>query len=475
MQDATNNNEVLKVYPAKHLDETTVDIPSSKPETQRAIITAALAQGKSVIRRDLRCSETSATKNGVQKIGALVEEYNDELHITGVGNKPRYSEGVIDCKGSGFAFRTMSVISSFVDGAVILSGDKILRSRIMDPLFKGIRDLGGSIETICNERYAPIVNYGSALTGSKCRIPGDECSQFTTAFLLGMPLTDSQVEIAVEGKLASASYVKQTIEALKLCGVSVGAENPTSNYSITPSKYNSFSVNIGGDYTSASYIVAIATLFKCRIIMKGLYSNSHQGEQAIMKFAQKIGLDVKYDDSIGVCTITNSKGRISGNYEIDVLDCPNILPTLAAIGSYINGSLKVTGGRVTNFHKSPRIVAMIRELSKMGVRIIPIYQGRTLDGFTVYGSDTYKGGVALSSWSDHRIFLSLFIASLRTKQPNLLDGYKDVHCSFPDFFKQANNLGLSFEPIKYSNEDSALDDSASFIKKDDQREYIGWL
>ena len=85
------------------------------------------------------------------------------------------------------------------------------------------------------------------------------------------------------------------------------------------------------------------------------------------------------------------------------------------------------------------------ELAKLGVNIHPLFKDSVYDGFEIRGhGEVYKGGVTLSSWKDHRIFMSLFIASLRSRQPNLIDGYHDVHCSFPDFFDQFKRLGVSY-------------------------------
>jgi 3-phosphoshikimate 1-carboxyvinyltransferase len=74
-----------------------------------------------------------------------------------------------------------------------------------------------------------------------------------------------------------------------------------------------------------------------------------------------------------------------------------------------------------------------------------LFKDSVYDGFEIRSSgEPCKGGATLSSWKDHRIFMSLFVASLRSKKPNLIDGYHDVHCSFPDFFDQFKRLGVSY-------------------------------
>jgi 3-phosphoshikimate 1-carboxyvinyltransferase len=83
---------------------------------------------------------------------------------------------------------------------------------------------------------------------------------------------------------------------------------------------------------------------------------------------------------------------------------------------------------------------MYSELTKLGVDMRISYKEGIMDGFIIYGKSTYSGGQTLSSWGDHRIFMSLFIASLKMNGSNRIDGYTDVVCSFPDFFEQINHI-----------------------------------
>ncbi|MCT8344359.1 MULTISPECIES: hypothetical protein [Photorhabdus] len=109
-------------------------------------------------------------------------------------------------------------------------------------------------------------------------------------------------------------------------------------------------------------------------------------------------------------------------------------------------------GYITRLHKSPRIKAMVQELQKLGVNIQPLIINGVYDGFEIHGAPSYSGNCRLSSWGDHRIFMSLFVASLRCQQANFIDGYEDVHCSFPSFFKEFEQLGITFEEMIFQSE-----------------------
>ena len=156
----------------------TFRVPSSKPETQRAILTGALADGRSRVVNDLRCRETETMKDACRALGAVITESDGELRIAGVGNAPRYQKRVIDAAGSALVFRTMAAVSSVQPSAVVITGDDTLRRRVMSPLFDALRALGADIESICEPGTAPIVNWGGGLRGGTCRLPGNVSSQF---------------------------------------------------------------------------------------------------------------------------------------------------------------------------------------------------------------------------------------------------------------------------------------------------------
>jgi len=84
---------------------------------------------------------------------------------------------------------------------------------------------------------------------------------------------------------------------------------------------------------------------------------------------------------------------------------------------------------------------MIAELRKLDVDIEPIYDGDVLDGFTIRGDGSPpQGGVELSSWGDHRIYMSLHIVGTRCRYPNELPGGESVVLSFPSFFEALDAL-----------------------------------
>jgi 3-phosphoshikimate 1-carboxyvinyltransferase len=426
-------------------------VPGSKPETQRAILIGSLANGTSTITHDLRCRETAIMKRAAQALGAVFIEDEERLAVVGVSLRGMQTDcvPVIRSEGSGLVARTFAVLGTVRPGPLVVTGDDILCGREMRPLFEVLNDTAPSLEYIGAPYHLPVLVHGGGLKGGEYELPGDVSSQFITALLIGAPMAESPVTIRVRGTVLSGSYLRQTIAAMKLAGVTVQHDDDLKWFHVPEAEYQPFSQHIAGDYTSASYFLLAAALSEGTTVLRNISKHSLQGEREIVNILEEIGVTCSFDSESEILTVKNNRSSFRGNYEFDISDCPNIAPTLAALGSYVNGRFRVIGASITRLHKSSRVDAMVHELRKLGVQITPISKNGVVDGFEVRGRDSYEGGQLFSSWRDHRIFMSLFVASLRHRNPNWIDGYADVDCSFPTFLEQFEHNGAKFETTQH--------------------------
>ncbi|MFC9931768.1 3-phosphoshikimate 1-carboxyvinyltransferase [Streptomyces sp. NPDC127190] len=442
---------LLRVEPIAKFSGT-FRVPSSKPETQRAILASTLAEGRSRIANDLRCDETETMKNACRALGAEIVEHDGHLEITGSGGLKHPGRTMIQAKGSGLVFRTLTALTSMLSEPVVVTGDETLCKRVMSPLLDALRELGADIESVCRDGNAPVVNWGGRLKGGSCRLPGNVSSQFITAILFAAPFAERPVEIEVAGQVHSKSYIEQTLHTLRQAGVKVTASDDYRNYRVEPSRYRAQDVHVHEDYTSASYLLAAAALYPGRTVFTHVHGTTTQGESAIIGILERLGLRMTLDRAAATLTVDSPAEGLRGDFHVDATDCPNIVPTLAAIGAYVEGTLRVTGARVTAFHKASRIEAMVTELTRAGVDIEPLYVDGVCDGFEVRGAPTYPGGVTFSHWGDHRIFMSLFVAGLRMQSPNRYTGSEEVRLSFPEFFAEFAKAGVTTSVVEEAGE-----------------------
>ena len=438
----------LRVDPTSYL-KPVMSVPASKPETQRAILTATLAKGTSRIHNDLRCLETDTMKNACRQLGARIDEHDGFLDVAGAGSDLRGDARMIDAKGSGLVFRTLSAIACARRAPTILTGDHTLRRRVMRPLFDALGSLGANIEHIGDAGKAPVINWGQPICGTHAELPGDVSSQFVTALLFLAPLAKQPMTIHQRGPVLSKSYIAQTVDFLRRSSIDIEVDEHYSHFHVLPGEYNAFDSHINADYTSLSYLLFACTIFPGEYVIRGITSDTLQGEQIFIDVVRALGVKVMHDDTAKELLVSSSRAKLNGRYEIDVSNGPNIIPTLVALSMFVEGEFRVVGGSVTRLHKSSRIESMAAEVAKLGADIKLVWNAQgDIDGFVTRGKADYEGGEILTSCGDHRNFMSLFVASLKFRKASHIDGFQAVICSFPAFLTQFEALGVSFSPVQ---------------------------
>jgi len=414
-----------------------VDAPPSKPETQRAVLLASLASGRSRVANALRSRETDAMVAACAALGARLSWEDGGWTIEGCGFRPGHpvpgGRLTVDAEGSGLVARIFATLGAATGEGAEIDGNEVLRGRVMAPLFHALQAAGIQLAYRGRDGHLPVGVAGTGFPGGRFRLPGDVSSQFATALMLAAPFGAAPTTITMTRPVHSAAYLAQTAAALRRAGIPVAHADDFAEITVAPGVVHPFDTACGGDFTSASYLVAAAAILPGRLTLRGLAPDSLQGERSIIETVAAMGVEVTWSGD--TVTIANPTGRLVGDFQVNVIDGPNIVPTLAAIGAFVEGSLTVTGGALTRLHKSDRIDAMVTELRRLGVDIAPLERYGRVDGFTVRGRRDYEGGVELTDHGDHRNFMSLYVASLRCRRGNRIRGQLDVAQSYPDFLR----------------------------------------
>ena len=82
------------------------------------------------------------------------------------------------------------------------------------------------------------------------------------------------------------------------------------------------------------------------------------------------------------------------------------------------------------------------ELNKLGAKVEE--EG---DSLIIQGVSTFKGGAEVSAWNDHRIAMSLAIASTRCEDEIVIDEAESVKKSYPHFWDDFEKMGGKIEKI----------------------------
>jgi 3-phosphoshikimate 1-carboxyvinyltransferase len=450
--DSTKDRLLMSVHPKLIRRYPLVghfDAPSSKPETQRALVIGALAEGTTVIRRPLIARETEAMIGACRALGARVEHVGDELRIDGGAALPTTVEQTryVWSAGAALVARLFATIGSALPERFVIDGTCVLRSRPFATLFSALQEKGLRFEFPERDGRLPCIALSRGLPGGRYALRTSVSSQFVTALLIPAPLARRGTVITLEGPRYSLCYIRQTIDMMQRFGMPVDVDDDIREIRVPGgSSYNGRVIEIGGDYTSASYLLGAAFVSRGKITVGNLDPESLQGERAIIDIVETLGASVRWlPGRLGLAVdCTRLPSRVDADF--DLQDCPNILPTVAALAATIPGRVRITGARLTQFHKSPRIDAMAAELAKAGVPVDVLYSADgNADGLEIRGSTAHAGGIAFSSHGDHRIFMSLVLFSLACGAPCTFLEPLDTNDSFPDFLEQ---LGLAAESMR---------------------------
>jgi 3-phosphoshikimate 1-carboxyvinyltransferase len=426
--------------------------PASKPQTQRALIIGSLADGLTTIHHPLMARETLTMIEACRSLGAAVSIQDDQLTVRGIGSHfgstvvgPPTGARYVWASGSALVARLFLSIGSAFPEVVVIDGKCNLRARPFEPLTTALRQKGVELRAFDTSDRLPYAAVSSSLPGGRYRLGTDVSSQFATSLLISAPLATSPVDLELTGPSYSISYLRQTAEMMAQFGVAVAAEDDMRQISVSNEKnYQAQEVELTGDYTSASYIVGAAFVTRGAIQLNNLDPGSLQGERAMIDIIIELGARVRWIEGTKSVLIDCTNRSSSVDVSFDLSDCPNILPTVAAIAATVPGRVRITGGRLTQNHKSPRIDAIAAQLGRAGVSVqILKSDDGFVDGLEVSGKERHEGGILFPAYEDHRIIMATVLFTLACSHPCAFEGTVDTVDSFPGF---AESLGLTVSP-----------------------------
>ena len=414
--------------------EGTVKAPPSKAYTHRALIASSLSEGQSSIKEPLICDDTLATIKACSMIGAKIKEVTGGFNVYGV-SRPATPKDVVHCMDSGSTLRFMTPICALADGFSVLTGNESLRKRPMEPLLASLRELGVKCYSSTTNGHPPIIVFGGGINGNTTFIRGDVSSQFISGLLFCTPKAHTDIEINITTQLESKSYVTMTIDVLRDHGICVEHSSDYNRF-LVPGRqvYTPSTQVVEGDYSSAAFLLAAASITNSHIKVSNLQKETLQGDQKIVNILRDMGSQVTVREN--VVEIHDSKQNLQG-MEIDVRDTPDLAPVCAVLGCLAQGETIISGARRLRFKESDRISSLFNELRKLGGRINEFEDGLIIRGNNLHGAE-------LDSHNDHRIAMACAVAALRAKGSTIIHGIECVNKSYPNFLLDMVALGAKF-------------------------------
>jgi len=400
-----------------------VTAPGSKSYTIRGLICAALAEGESEIMDPLISSDTLAIRGVLTDAGVKIDQKENTWRVTG-GSLCKPDRDLF-CADSAATMRFMTAVCSIILGKCRLTAGPSLARRPMLMLINALKQLG--VKCSCKGNVAPVTVEGGSLRGGFTELPGDISSQFISALLLVSPLAEQGVHIRLTTPVRSKPYIRMTMDCMRAFGITVSASGDMKDFNIEPQRYRAAKYQVEGDWSSASYFLAMGAL-SGKVTVYRLNKNSLQGDKIMLDLLREMGVSVEISQN----SITVTKSRLR-SVQADMSDAIDLLPTIAVLGAMARGKSEFSGIARARIKESDRVLSLRRGLGKMGIIITEEEDSLTVTG----GRPT---GAIIDSNNDHRIAMAFSIAGLVAGETTIV-GAECVEKTYPDFWDVLRSIG----------------------------------
>ena len=295
----------------------TVALPGSKSISNRVLLLAALAQGRTEVRDLLASDDTAVMRDSLAKLGVALEETAPAATAMEVGVAPLVVQGVdgrfavraggpevaLFVGNSGLTIRTLvpAIAASLAatGGTVHLSGVPRMHERPIGDLVGGLEQLGARVHYLGTPGFPPLAIEGTPLRSGVVQVKGDTSSQYLTGLLQAAPLiaTTSALVIEVVGELISKPYIEITLNLMARFGVQVEREG-WSRFTVAPGQRYTApgTIAVEGDASSASYFLAAGAIGGGPVRVTGAGRSSIQGDVRFADALAKMGANIVWGD-----------------------------------------------------------------------------------------------------------------------------------------------------------------------------------
>jgi len=412
--------------------------PGDKSLSHRAVMFAAIAEGKTDITGFLSGEDTLNTAKAVRMLGITVEERGTgtfTVHGKGLDGLAEPA-GVLDLGNSGTGMRLLAGLLAGQDFHSVLTGDQYLVKRPMGRIVEPLRKMGAMIDGRAGGKLAPLAVRGAGRNARSI----DHVS----------PVASAQVKSAVllcglyAGGVTSVSEPHKsrdhTERMLRFFGVEVREEGLKVSVAGRQALRSPGRLEIPSDISSAAFFLVAASIVPgSDVLVRNVGVNPTR--TGIIDILTAMGADIVLEnirEQAGE-PVADIRARyrklkatmIGGELIPRAID---ELPVIAVAAAYAEGTTVISDAAELRVKESDRIATIAGELRKMGaaVRELP-------DGMEITGRERLAGAVC-ESHGDHRIAMSMAMAGLAAAGETIVKDTEWIETSFPGFERTLTQL-----------------------------------
>ena len=416
-----------------------VTVPGDKSISQRALILAAVAEGKSRLRGLLPGADPASTAGALRALGVALPELpsdGQEVVVQGSGlGGLRPPAEPLDLGNSGTGTRLLLGVLAGQPFKAVLTGDGSLRSRPMGRVTSPLSDMGAKFRSVEVEDCLPLEVEGGPLNPIDYDLPVAS-AQVKSAILLAGVSGRVIVRLSEPGR--SRDHTERMLSAL---GAAVDSRAEGERWRVelrdAPERLRPLDLDVPGDLSSAAFVLVLALLGGARgeLTVRGVGINPTRTGALPVLARMGARLVVEPDaeqggEPVGSITAAPTVLRATTIGAEDVIGAIDEIPILAAAAARAQGTTRITGAGELRVKETDRLRALAQNLRVIGVRVEELE-----DGLEVEGTDQPLAG-EVDAMGDHRIAMAFGVLGALAGNDIRVRGAHVVDVSFPGFWER---------------------------------------
>lgn len=415
--------------PSTTIKASQVVLPGSKSISNRTLLLAALADNDTQIHSLLHSDDTTYMLNALKILGVNIESTPDHLVIHGChGQFPQHKADLF-LGNAGTAFRPLVAVLSILGGEYSLHGVPRMHERPIGDLVNALRQAGANIDYEQQSGFPPLkIHPRQPHDQNIISVKGNVSSQFLTALLMALPLTQKAHTIEVTDKLISKPYIEITLKLLAQFGIKIIHEDFKRFFIPASTSYHSPGcIHVEGDASSASYFLASGLISGVPIRVYGIDKKSIQGDVVFARELEKMGAHVIWGEHY--IEVSRLPGQPILPFDLDANHIPDAAMTLVIVALACKQPCRLRNIASWRVKETDRLHAMATELRKLGVKI-----EETADSLSICAPEILNADVHIHTYDDHRMAMCFSLVSLLNTAV-YIDDPQCVNKTFPDYFQ----------------------------------------
>ena len=396
---------------------TTIQLPSSKSISNRALIINALGNGTHHPENLSDCDDTRV----------MIRALNDDKET-------------IDIMAAGTAMRFLTAYLSVTPGTRIITGTERMQQRPIQVLVNALRELGADIEYVANDGFPPLRITGRELRKDTISLPGNVSSQYISALLMIAPVLTNGLTIRLTGDIISRPYINLTLQLMNDFGVRAEWTDD-HRLKVEPQAYHSIPFYVESDWSAASYWYQIVALSKeAEVTLPGLFKDSYQGDSQVAGIFRSLGVETIYKDK---AVILKKNGKSVERLDYDFINQPDLAQTFVVTCALLNIPFRFSGLQSLKIKETDRMAALITEMRKLG------YILHETDGSVLSWEGercTTEEHPAIDTYEDHRMAMA-FAPTCLALPEILINNPQVVSKSYPRYGEDLRLAGFLIKEV----------------------------